>query len=297
MPLFTACFTWHSERWIYTRRAANGNTDAFDAPHILTRIVEVKEPLGQREFTRSSRFKLVSVTKQIQGSYGNGTSHNEYDPQTFRLIRILTWRRRKAKSETNPSRALCISQNPSTRGKAIQDLNYVYDPSGNVLQVQDRAKDTKYFQNNRVDAISEYTYDALYRLNEATGREHLSQRSIIGRAGTPTHFSGLSDPNARTISDKDGNALGRYMENYEYDAVGNILCMRHNSSGGNHWTRKYFYEETSLVPSEHGRLHGNRLSATSIGSTTEHYRYDTHGNIIAMAHLPHMEWNFKDQLR
>lgn len=50
--------------------------------------------------------------------YGNGTSTAYiYDPLTFRLIRLLT-----------------------TRGSEIlQDLNYTYDPVGNITNLRDDA--------------------------------------------------------------------------------------------------------------------------------------------------------------
>ena len=45
----------------------------------------------------------------------------------------------------------------------------------------------------------------------------------------------------------------------------------------------------------------NRLSSTSLGATTEVYRYDgsagMHGNITAMPHLPLMQWDYRDQLQ
>jgi RHS repeat-associated protein len=91
----------------------------------------------------------------------------------------------------------------------------------------------------------------------------------------------------------DGQALRRYLERYEYDAVGNFLKMIHQAANGS-WTREYAYEEPSLL--EFAKT-SNRLSRTSIGATTEPYSHDAHGNMTSMPHLPLMRWDFKDQLR
>ncbi|PVH70858.1 hypothetical protein DL98DRAFT_122813 [Cadophora sp. DSE1049] len=40
----------------------------------------------------------------------------------------------------------------------------------------------------------------------------------------------------------------------------------------------------------------NRLVSSSIGSATEPFRYDAHGNTTALPHLPVMRWNHEDQL-
>ena len=57
----------------------------------------------------------------------------------------------------------------------MQNLRYTYDPAGNLMHNRDDAQQTVYFRNRRVEPSAEYTYDALYRLIEATGREHLGQ--------------------------------------------------------------------------------------------------------------------------
>ena len=70
----------------------------------------------------------------------------------------------------------------------------------------------------RVEPSADYTYDAIYRLIEATGREHLGQ---AGGAPDPPF---LQRQAARRIlfSASDGNAMGAYLQRYVYDAVGNF---------------------------------------------------------------------------
>jgi hypothetical protein len=88
--------------------------------------------------------------------------------------------------------------------------------------------------------------------------------------------------------------MRRYAEQYGYDAVGNLRELVHTAVNGS-WTRSFSYDEASLV--EPGKS-SNRLSSVVVGSKLpERFSYDPHGNLTAMAHLPGMEWDFRDQLR
>jgi RHS repeat-associated protein len=211
-------------------------------------------------------------------AHGN-TAFTEYsyDPETFRLAHLTTTRPGFALDET-----------------VVQDLSYTYDPAGNITHIGDDAQQTIYFRNKRVEPSAEYTYDAVHQLIEAFGREHLGQTGNTPNAPAAsdafdTSRIGLAHPG-------DGNAMGTYVERYLYDAVGNILSMQHRGSDPVNpgWTRSYAYNETSLL--EPGKT-SNRLSATTVGGTTTAYAHDAHGNMIAMPHLPLMQWDFHDQLQ
>ncbi|HZJ08917.1 MAG TPA: RHS repeat-associated core domain-containing protein [Trueperaceae bacterium] len=212
---------------------------------------------------------------------GNGVRMTyDYDPLTFRLTRLQT--RRGA--------------------EALQDLRYTYDPVGNITHIQDDAQQTLFFRNRRVEPSNEYIYDAIYRLIEARGREHLGQ---VG--GTPIPHShsdaprvGLKSGNvADQFGPNDGRAMGSYVERYLYDAVGNFNEMQHRGIDPAHsgWTRTYAYGEASLLePAKQT----NRLSSTTVGNgnqITEPYDHDAHGNMTRMPHLPLMRWDFRDQLQ
>ncbi|KAJ9414782.1 virulence plasmid 65kDa B protein-domain-containing protein [Fusarium oxysporum] len=200
---------------------------------------------------------------------------------------------------------------PPATSCGLQNLNFTYDAKGNLTNIRDDAQQSIYFRNKRVDPSADYTYDATYRLIEATGREHLGQGG--GQRNPPTtpnafnrFHTGLDHPN-------DGKAMGTYLERYVYDAVGNFKSLRHLGSDPANpgWTRNYQYEENSLI--EDGTQgtslkFSNRLSSTTVGSNdpaTERYAYDAHGNIILMPHLGNpanqqegnMHWDYKDQLR
>src|SRR5262245_58223530 len=129
-------------------------------------------------------------------------------------------------------------------GCQVQNLHYTYDPVGNITHLRDDAQQTIYFRNQRVEPSADYTYDAIYRLVEATGREHLGQ---VG--GSPIPHSYNDTPRVGLAHPNDGNAMGSYIERYVYDAVGNVHSMKHEGTDPAHpcWTRDYAYNEPSLI--------------------------------------------------
>jgi RHS repeat-associated protein len=212
----------------------------------------------------------------------NVTTLYTYDPETFRLVQLLTQRDAVAFPDDCPQPPL-----PNWPGCQVQNLHYTYDPVGNITHIQDEAQQTIYFRNQRVEPSADYIYDAIYQLIEATGREHIGQLSQPETTWRDEFRVKLPHPG-------DGLAMRLYTEQYEYDAVGNILHMIHQANNGN-WTRGYAYNEDGLL--EPGKV-SNRLSSTQIGSgPLEPYTYDAHGSMITMPHLPLMEWDYRDQLQ
>jgi RHS repeat-associated protein len=227
---------------------------------------------GQREFVE----------------YGNGvTTTYEYDPLTFRLVRLFTTR-----SADFPDDC----PNPGDPPCGVQNLHYTYDPVGNITCIRDDAQQTIYFRNQLVEPRAEYTYDAIYRLIEATGREHLGQ-GATGDILPPAPASYSDAPRTGLLHPGDGNAVGRYIQRYVYDQAGNILEMIHKGSDPANpgWTRAYTYNETSLL--ETGKA-SNRLTSTQIGNDPpETHTYDPHGNLTAIPHLSLMQWDFQDRFQ
>ncbi|WP_344594922.1 SpvB/TcaC N-terminal domain-containing protein [Actinomadura vinacea] len=221
---------------------------------------------------------------------GNGVrTIYAYDPLTFQLTHLLTRRDPAAFPEDCPDPAPT-----GWPGCQVRNVHYTYDPVGNTTHVRDDAQQTVFFRNRRVAPGSDFTYDAVYRLIEATGREHLGQTGGTPNAPTPHSSDDLA--RLRLQHPEDGNAMGRYLERYRYDVVDNIESMQHRGCDPAHagWTRTYAYEEPStLDPNEYS----NRLTSTTVGGLTEPYGYDANGNLLCMPHLPVMEWDFDDQLR
>jgi RHS repeat-associated protein len=217
-----------------------------------------------KSFVTNIDYNAKGQRERIAYQNGVSTTHG-YDPLTFRLAQLRT----------------------SKGGQRLQDLLYTYDPAGNLTGIRDEAQQTIYFRNAVVEPGAEYTYDAIYQLTDANGREHIGQLSQPETNWNDEFRINLAHPN-------DGLAMRRYTERYEYDDVGNLLQVIHEASNGN-WTRAYEYAEPSQIE---GGKSSNRLSATQVGSgIPEPHGYDSHGNMNSMSHLPLMRWNYLDQLQ
>jgi RHS repeat-associated protein len=236
----------------------------------------VKTMEGHEGDTRNAMVQLLTYDAKGQRqsiTYGNGTHTTyTYDPDTFRLIHLETRKR---------------------DGSLLQDLHYTYDPNGNITEIVDNAQSEVIRNDIRVEPRSRYTYDALYRLIEARGREHDGQ--VLPNTPTRWHDTAFY---SRRSHPHDDTAWRNYTEKYQYDVVGNILSMHHVAHGNtaNNWHRHYQYA-----------LYSNRMMAT--GSTDEpfetytdtpslEYRYpcNDHGSITAMPHLETMAWGFAEHL-
>lgn len=206
--------------------------------------------------------------------FGNGLISNySYDENTLRLINCIT--KRKGDPNTN----------------SLQNLNYTYDPVGNVVYQKDTAQQTHYFKNAVVEAENEYEYDPMYQLIKATGREHAG----LGSNGQRNH---LDLPFLDQLPHvNNATAVREYTQSYEYDACGNILQMKHGAVGSN-WTRKYKYAYQVDPSDRTNRLtHTNLPTDPDLGPFSASYEHDSKGNMIKMPHLDELEWNFEDQLK
>lgn len=245
-------------RVIWSRKPDGSVTEpGFNEANLLERV-RVTQNGASSLFVKNIDYNEKGRRTRIV--YGNdvSTSYN-YDRETFRLIKLET---RRANNEL------------------LQDLRYTYDPSGNITHLEDRAIPTVFFGNQIVEPAAVYTYDALYRLIEATGREHIGQ----------INYGALDNWDDRPFLKKynagDALAWRNYTQNYRYDGTGNILEMKHAAGTGS-WTRDYVYESSN-----------NRLKTTQvIGQTYTYPHHPQHGFITAMPHLQVLNWNFKDELQ
>ena len=230
---------------------------------------EAAEPTALLDPPSANFHAVTNIDHDAKGQrtlieYGNGAkTAYTYDEETFRLVHLKTTR----------------------GGVVLQDLCYTYDPVGNITRIRDDAQQMIFFNNQVVLPNCDYSYDPIYRLIAAAGREH------IGQAGQPeTNWDDEFRVNLPHPS--DGQAMRNYTEQYFYDAVGNFERLIHQAANGN-WTRAYAYNEASLI--KPGKQ-SNRLSSTTVGTRTEPYTYDAHGNMTSMPHLTLMQWNYKDEL-
>ncbi|WP_275587396.1 toxin TcdB middle/N-terminal domain-containing protein [Nitrosomonas nitrosa] len=244
----------------------------------LTVRGEVKQAIRKIEYDAKGQRMLIE--------YGNNTdTRYDYDPHTFRLKQLRT---------TRPISDLRFPEFHSDLkdDRVVQQLNYTYDPAGNITEIYDEAYEPVFFRNQRVEPRSRYIYDALYRLIEATGRENYHAEDPPPQRPpepAPVNFW------------LGGNVLRNYTQRYHYDSVGNILQMRHTADRGS-WTRNYQYH-----------LHSNRLLATQNGSSldyvhyveanavtlSEQYSYDTHGSMRNLANVSeefYLHWDTRDMI-
>ncbi len=301
---------WQDESTTQLEAETFTHTTEFDALNRPTRVYNWHRGDGTRvavyEPTYSERGELVSetldigATKTSRGhtpsnsgptnaivdirynakgqkesiSNGNQTvTTYDYDPLTFRLVQLKTTRPVFAKS------GLPLLKNANV----LQDLRYTYDPVGNITEIRDDAFQPTFFQNQQVDAVSRYVYDAIYRLTESTGRENFLA------SGAPRQFE--DDPFQVQFPVSQADALRNYTQFYNYDSVGNIQQMRHVAVNRS-WTRTY-----------ESALDSNRLMRTWEGSDpigAVQYRYDAHGNMLNLAKVDaaqSVRWDYRDMIR
>ena len=226
--------------------------------------------------------------RRTRVTHGNGASTvYTYDGETFRLNGVTTSR-----------------PHADVDARTVQDLHYTYDPSGNITRIRDDADihNVVFFDNQRVDPTGDYTYDAIYRLVRATGREHLGLTGAALNAPVqPSHDDSprtQSPLGTRILNPGNGNAVGTYIEQYQYDSANNLESVIHKVSSGN-WTRRYLCDEPSRITATEK---GNRLSSSSLpgdpigGPYGATYDYDAHGNMTRMPHLRFMTWDTDDRL-
>ena len=272
----------------------------YNEANLLDRVdVWIRQATAPAALLDPSRADMHAVTKidydahgrRILIEQGNGTATAYiYDPETFRLTALTTNR-----------------TNSDPNAQTVQALGYFYDPVGNITRIRDSAdiQNVIYFRNQRVEPSADYTYDAVYRLTVATGREHLGQNGpvpVTNDDGPRTQ----STPGVPILNPSDGTAMGNYEERYFYDSVGNILEIRHRGTNPSQpgWKRCYQYalDSNRLLSTGNPANPHNPDSPCSIhyystAVLTDKYEYDAHGNMVRMPHLPRLAWDQHNRLQ
>ncbi|MDN2485581.1 RHS repeat protein [Kosakonia sacchari] len=142
--------------------------------------------------------------QKLREQHGNGVvTTYSYEAETQRLVGIKTER--------------------TTTAKVLQDLRYEYDPVGNVLVITNDAEETRFWRNQQVVPENTYTYDSLYQLVSATGRE---------MANAAQQSNNLPD-----FTSFDNATYTNYSRTYTYDNAGNLTKIQHSSpASGNNYT-------------------------------------------------------------
>jgi insecticidal toxin complex protein TccC len=166
-----------------------------------------------------------------------------------------------------------ISLSASVSASTLQNLHYSYDAVGNVTQIEDRAQPVLFGSNQRVEAISTFTYDSLYQLISATGRE------TAGSSSLPSFSASSRTP-------IDARQLFNYTQLYEYDTGGNLTKLRHVRDRNN------FTRTLDIAAASNRLLSWNKGHSTSDSPAD----FDANGNQQALSPGQALTWNARNQL-
>lgn len=299
----------------------------FDALGRLKRLLYPQAVDGTRrelrpEYDRAGNLEHLSLDNQpyIQRSaynargqrllvaYGNGimTRYN-YDSQTFRLARL------RSERFTQPDE---LTFHPT--GLPLQDFSYEYDLAGNLLFLHDRAPRSGVAgPGPGQDGLDRaFSYDPLYRLLSATGRE--CKNIPQPRPWDDGVYCGFGQSNHGTPTQDNAPLLtALYREEYAYDPVGNLLELRHtqlSGNGGSTWLRKFgmgglspadwqqqwqlHLNNTWADPTPPNRLtHVEQGNQGAVVPASQAYFYDANGNLIRENLSRFFEWDYADRLK
>lgn len=272
-PIFDTDLTTYTSKMEYDalNRAVKTTTPddsitkpVFNEAGLLEQVKVTQSGIAEKFFVKDIDYDAKGQREKIiYGDKNNNilaTTHYKYDQETFRLVHLKTTK---------------------ANGDILQSLYYTYDPVGNITEIEDKAIPVKFFNNQKIEGKASYSYDALYRLKEATGREHAGQAINFGQCDNWQDKAFV-----KSYNPGDDMAFRNYTQKFSYDPVGNILEMKHDVNAGS-WKRNYEYESQN-----------NRLSTTTIGGQVYMYPHHAeHGFIESLPHLSIMEWNFKDELQ
>lgn len=192
---------------VLTTTDAKGNLQrmAYDVAGLLSGSWLTLKDGTEQVIVKSLTYSAAG--QKLREEHGNGVvTTYEYEPETQRLVGIKTER----------------PAGHASGAKVLQDLRYEYDPVGNVLKVTNDAEETRFWRNQKVVPENTYTYDSLYQLVSATGRE-------MANAGQQS----CSLPSTTVPLPADSSAYTRYSRTYTYDEAGNLTQIRHNAPATN----------------------------------------------------------------
>ncbi len=173
-------------------------------------------------------------------------------------------------------------ESTKSNGTIIQNLIYHHDPVGNITSVTNKAALPVFFKNEKVDPKSDYTYDSLYRLKKATGREHAGMWKNVQK-----NQNRFNEAFYNTIGHQltNGQALQRYTQNFEYDGGDNLTSIKNS---------KYNSSRKTVIHQD-----SNRIQNSSFGANNPvllSYKYDKNGNMTTLDGLAGVTWNFRNNM-
>lgn len=223
---------------------------------------------NQQQFVRHIAYNAKGQRTLV--AYGNGIlTRYAYQPETFRLARL-----RSEKHEW------AAPDKIQPQNGALQDFGYTYDLAGNILCIRHREPNCGIGGGDALD--QEFTYDPLYRLLSATGRE---QNQPL-----------VSDPTQPWLEDmqrfsQDYTQTRGYQQEYTYDKAGNLTELRHQicKTANAPWQVDYVKILRPHTPN-------NRLDVVEHNGLVFQYHYDDNGNMTRETLSRRYYWNQADQL-
>jgi RHS repeat-associated protein len=217
--IFTTSFTYNALKLSLTETTPDGtlttNTYLQTGQFYSTNL----------EFNDGSKQQIINAIQydakgqRIAIEYGNGiNTEYSYEATTLRLTNLSSTRAVQAGGTAS-----------------VQQLAYIYDPVGNITQKVDSSIDTVFSVNQKVDPDADYTYDALYRLINANGRQHqgINANAYKNNAANGNFMQSIFGPAPSTNA---ADKLENYAQSFVYDNSGNLIEKRHTAKSGS-WTR------------------------------------------------------------
>jgi RHS repeat-associated protein len=218
-----------------------------------------------------SKIAYNAKGQRILIAFGNDVmTRYTYDNQTFRLERQRSEKFTYLKQGNN------ITYNYQS-GTNKQDERFQYDLIGNILKIIEQRTDCGISgsQDGSDKLQRNFTYDPLYRVTSATGRESDTENQndyLYSDGPIP------GSPNADNVR--------AYTRKYSYDKLGNIQRMQQVATG-NSFAREFNYNSSV-----------NTLAdiKTGSGSLIQDFSYDAVGNQLEAGSNRHYLWNAANQL-
>jgi len=191
-----------------------------------------------KEYVQSIQYNARGQRLHID--YGNNIrTQYSYDPNTYRLTEI--------KSGKNQN------------GNTLQDLTYTYDPVGNITRLKDVV----------LDKDSDYTYDALYELIQATGWESKTPEKVLS---LPNQLNELE--------------LQPYTRTFSYDVAGNLYEVEAN---------KKTISKMTVANGSNRAVSSNIIKKHPNKEVNDFF--DLNGNQIQTDTLDEIYWNYHDNIQ
>ena len=165
---FVTTYQYDALDRVIAHTSPDGSTTkpTYNATNLLQSISVEKNTAipTKKETTKEELTKIIAEEETIVRSidynekgqrmrihYGNdvATKYN-YDANTFRLIGLKTYKKQK-----------------EGRNNMLQDLHYTYDPIGNITTIEDKAIPTVFFNNQKIEAQSDYSLRRALPLNQS----------------------------------------------------------------------------------------------------------------------------------